>query len=139
MRERSRASRARGSLFAATAVMAAALTLVVGATSGLAYLWCAPMQEARSHCCCPAPTREEAAHDRVEMQCCELRHTATLASGTLDPHVTHVAPPALVAVLPLADAFRAPILVPTSRREARREARAGPRTRPHALHSVYLI
>jgi hypothetical protein len=139
MRARRRWPRVRRLGVAVVAALLAMLTLVVGTTSGRAYLWCEPMQEARTHCCCPPPTREEAAHDRVEMQCCELRHAATLASGVTQGLDLHVAPAALVAVLPVAEVFRAPVLVSTLRREAPREARAGPGRRPHAVHSVYLI
>lgn len=62
-----------------------------------------------------------------------------MASG-----VTHAAERAvfdspLIAVLPLADVFRAPVLDSAIRQFERREARAGPTVRPHALHSVYLI
>ncbi len=124
---------------AAVAVAASIAVVFTLGSSGLGYLWCAPMQEARSHCCCPAPSPEEAAHDRIGVQCCELRHMGTLASG-----VTHgvdhavIASP-LLAILPLADLFRAPVLAPSVLPGHAREARAGPGRRPHAIHSVYLI
>lgn len=123
----------------ALAVIVAVATLFVGASSGLGYLWCAPMQQARAHCCCPAPSREEAAHDRIGVQCCELRELGTLASGVTHAPDRAVFDSPLVAILPLEDVFRAPVLVSTVRRSDPRAARAGPRLRPHALHSVYLI
>ena len=121
------------------ASIAAVATLFVGASSGLDYLWCAPMAQARTHCCCPAPSREEAAHDRIGVQCCEVRHIGTLASGVTHAPDRTVFDAPLVAIVPLEDVFRAPLLVSAIRRDERREARAGPRLRPHALHSVYLI
>ena len=121
------------------AAIAAVAVLVAGASSGLDYLWCAPMQQARTHCCCPAPTPEEAAHDSIGVQCCELRHVGTLASGVTSSVDHAVIASPLIAVLPLADVFRAPVLVPELRRTEPREARAGPGRRRHAVHSVYLI
>lgn len=123
----------------AIAAIAAMATLFVGASSGLDYLWCAPMQQARTHCCCPAPSHEEAAHDRIGVQCCETRHLGTLASGVTQAPDRAVLGAPLVAILPLEDVFRAPVLVSALDRSEPREARAGPRLRPHALHSVYLI
>ena len=132
-------SRARRMSARALATVVAVATLFVGASSGLSYLWCAPMQQARAHCCCPAPSAEEAAHDRVGIQCCERRDIGTLASGVTHVSSHAVVPTPLVAILPLEDVFRAPVLASTVGRSDRREARAGPRQRPHALHSVYLI
>lgn len=141
MRDRSKRLRTRCQRVAvhALATIVAVATLFVGASSGLDYLWCAPMEQARAHCCCPAPTREEAAHDRIGVQCCEVKALGTLASGVTHTRDRVVFDSPLVAILPLAQVFDAPVFVSAIRRAEPREARAGPRQRPHALHSVYLI
>lgn len=124
----------------AVALAVALTTLVLSASSGLGYVWCAPMQQARTHCCCPTPTAEERATDRFQVSCCERRELGAMPSGTsgaLAHHVIVAAP--CTGVVSLEVAFAAPTLAIDAPRTSEHEARAGPGQRTHARHSVYLI
>ncbi|MDQ3034448.1 MAG: hypothetical protein M3Y87_18715 [Myxococcota bacterium] len=113
-------------------------TALAGAavTAGWSFVVCAPMAEARMHCCCPPASR---ATDVIARTCCEDRSVPSLPG--VDTHEstpkTFAAP--LLAVLPLAlllGGFEA-----SAAEQAPRgvEARAGPGERLHATHSVFLL
>lgn len=112
--------------------------LVFGAVAGLGYVWCAPMGEARLHCCCPV---DEAADttDLIGRHCCEGRELAELPAGLADPSsdasVLPAAPLVVVwlPVQPGPDRPRVATTLPTAR------ARGGPGSRVHRDCSVYLI
>jgi hypothetical protein len=120
--------------------LALGLSLVVAASAlfgGRAYVWCAPMAEARDHCCCP---HGHDTHDAWRVDCCDDRQTPSLPSVERGATATADIPPAaLVLVLALELAFLDPGPDGDERAYALRAARAGPRERVHALHSVYLI
>jgi hypothetical protein len=114
--------------------LAVALAVLGG---GRAYVWCAPMAEARAHCCCP---HAAAAHDAIRVDCCDDRVTPSLPSTERGQASTlAIAPPALVAVLALDLLFGREAASDASHEHAIRAARAGPRERLHARASVYLI
>jgi len=104
---------------------------------GRAYVWCAPMAEARAHCCCPdAPS----AHDAISVECCDDRITPSLPSTERGQASSLAIPPAaLVAVLALELLFAREVPPEAWRQRAIGAARAGPSERVHARASVYLI
>lgn len=95
--------RARRALRALTAVLTAGALLSLGVVGGLSYLWCAPMGEARLHCCCPEDDAHEAG-TTVRRECCEPRVVAELPAGAADPSPT---PPVLPAAPDLVWQLRA--------------------------------
>ena len=114
--------------------LAVALTALAG---GRAYVWCAPMAEARAHCCCPSAP---AAHDAIGADCCDDRLTPSLPSTERAQASTlAIAPPGLIAVLALELMFAREVAPDAWRQRDIRAARAGPRQRVHARASVYLI
>ncbi|GAB4203513.1 MAG: hypothetical protein OHK0013_17660 [Sandaracinaceae bacterium] len=127
------------------AVITAASALALGAVGGRAYLWCAPMEEARLHCCCPV---DEDLEDvaRIARTCCEPRAIGDLLDGT-DPRIASlglvIAPPATEPVRWSPRLEVEPSLalaVPARRpREIRPPPRDGPGERLHARCSVYLL
>lgn len=122
------------------AALTAVATLALASVAGLGFLWCAPMAEARLHCCCPPDEVEEG--DVVERLCCERRETADMPSGRLANAPELIAHPA--APLPVVVTFdpRPNVTASIPRRPARRpmsRARGSPATRVHAACSVYLL
>lgn len=121
------------------AVVTAVAMLTLGVFGGMTYLWCAPMQEARLHCCCPEE-EGDATQEMVRRECCEARVVANLPAGAAaDPSPTPlVAPPALdLTWLAALD-----VLLPADDGVAvrgRERARAGPRLRLHRRYSVDLV
>lgn len=120
--------------------LAAALGFVLvscAVLGGRAYVWCAPMGRALAHCCCaPAPTD----HAALRTSCCDSRVSPSLPSADAGGMATPPVLPPLAFTLPVPDT--------TERRWPRARgtglppvhaARAGPRLRLHARHSVYRI
>jgi hypothetical protein len=106
-------------------------------TAGWSFVFCAPMAEARMHCCCPTPSRTA---DTIARACCDERSVPALpgAETAADGPPETVAAP-LLAVLPLSS-----LLGGLPGDEARlgatlREARAGPAERLHRANSVFLL
>ncbi len=119
-------------LTASTIFLVAALAAVFIAPRH--FVWCTMMGEARLSCCCP-PSSDQ---DSVRAPCCDARVTESApATGTSDsgPRV-HAAPPA--AFVACTDAG-GPGFVLGDIAQNSIEARAGPRLRPHARNSVYVI
>jgi hypothetical protein len=130
-RRRQSAIRRAGALGIAIAI---ALSAVIG---GRAYVFCAPMAEARAHCCCP---HRPVAHETIGIECCDDRVTPTLPSlerASLDAPAIPPAP--VVAVLALDVLFARAAPVATIRERGVASARDGPGPRLHARASVYLI
>lgn len=128
-------------------VMLTALSaLALGAVGGRAYLWCAPMAEARMHCCCPAPDEDLEDAPLVSRACCEPRTVGELLDGT-DVRVAALdvvgapAPlaPRLVSVPAAVERDASARVATAPPRRARHPARAGPGRRLHAQVSVYLL
>jgi hypothetical protein len=127
------------------AALTAASVLALGAVGGRAYLWCAPMEQARLHCCCPV---DEDLEDvaRIARACCEPRALGELPDGT-GPRVAGVdlvlAPPteprASWTAPALAELRLTLAVVPPRPREIRPPPRDGPGARVHARCSVYLL
>lgn len=122
--------------------LSGALALVLAAaaaTAGWSFVWCAPMSEARVHCCCPSPSvRAQAGHDVVSSDCCDERSVPPLASvDALDGAPRLVAAP-LLGLLPLW-AWLGALGEATGEVSPETSARAGPGLRTHASVSVYLI
>jgi len=124
------------------AVFTATSLFALGSVSGLSYLWCAPMGEARLHCCCPED-EDARAHATVRPLCCESRELAELPSARLDPSVDLVLAsgpeiPALLVSPPRIEAeTRVLALAPAARPVVR--ARGSPGRRVHSDCSVYLL
>lgn len=127
---------------AASRALAGALAIVLAAaagTAGWSYVWCAPMSEARVHCCCPSPSaRSQGSEDVVSRECCDDRSVPSLPTvDAIDAAPKLVAAP-LAGLLPLwawlgaLDEGSGEVAPETS-------ARAGPDQRTHASVSVYLI
>lgn len=121
-------------LRALTPLLAAGVVFAA-ATGGSSFLWCEAMGEALSECCCPhAPS----AHATIARTCCESRSVPSLpgVDSTESAPRTFAAPlAAIVSASLLIESFAAAdIAAPI-----RLEARAGPRERLHATHSVYLL
>jgi len=106
-----------------------ALTSILG---GRAYVFCAPMGEARAHCCCPS---DEEPGPALRVHCCDDHVTPSLPSAEHDPRGA----PAALVLAPVAQ-IGAPALRAVARHSPGRRsigARAGPRL--HTLHSVFLL
>jgi hypothetical protein len=119
--------------------------LALGAVGGRAYLWCAPMGEARLHCCCPAPDEDLEDAPLVSRACCEPRTVGELLDAT-DARIAALdlvgaPPPSLPRIVgaPLLEPELDARLAPQPPRRARHPARAGPGRRLHAQVSVYLL
>ncbi len=113
--------------------------LIPAALGGLTYVWCAPMERALLHTCCPASshhTREAV----IEQLCCEAQRVAPLASFSADsPPDLWVAPAPLVCLLALAVLFAVGSEAPPARTTMRaRLARAGPSPPLYLLHRSLL-
>lgn len=122
------------------ALVTAAATLALASVAGLGFLWCAPMEEARLHCCCPAGDAEE--RDVLERHCCERREAADMPSARLaaafDLGAHPPAPlPAVVLLEPRPITQHTPALRSGPRPISR--ARGSPERRLHAVCSVYLL
>jgi hypothetical protein len=124
------------SLRAPSGALAVVLS-VAASTAGWSFVWCAPMSEARLHCCCPsAPS----GHDAVSRECCDDRSVPGLPGAELfESAPPAVLPAALAGVLPLDVWLGAWARIDGALTETDVEARAGPDQRLHAAHSVYLI
>jgi hypothetical protein len=115
-----------------------ALALAVATSAflgGRAYLWCAPMAEARARCCCPPRSAD---HDALRIECCDERVAPSLPSGVraaLDTPT--IAPAPAVAVAAISEIGGALVRRPAC--AIGPLARAGPGERVHAILSVYLI
>ena len=120
------------------AVAVLGLTLAVTSVlGGRGYVWCAPMAEARAHCCCP---HRPAEHDAIRVDCCDDRTAPSLPSAERTASAApFIAPSLRVAVLSLEEAFGCDALHDVTPGYALRTARAGPDQRVHASASVYLI
>ena len=114
----------------------------LGTVGGLSYLWCAPMGEARLHCCCPED-EDARSHETVRRLCCETREMAELPAARIDHGADLAVPTApMVAVLPVVPQLRAPerralALTPAPRPVVR--VRGSPVRRVHSDCSVYLL
>lgn len=119
--------------------MVALSVLIPAVFGGLTYVWCAPMERALLHTCCPASSH----HGReasVEQLCCEAQRVAPLASFSMDaaPDLW-VAPAPLVCLLALAVLFAVGSDPPPPWTRMRaRLARAGPAPPLYLLHRALL-
>ncbi|EYF07626.1 Hypothetical protein CAP_8127 [Chondromyces apiculatus DSM 436] len=112
------------------------MVLVSALVAGRAYFWCAPMQQAMSHCCC-TPTPDDSVvvdpgEQQVRYACCDGKALDTLPEVHGGVPVPEVPPAAVVAVLPPGPVL-APVphrfaTAPATRRAATRQdpIRAGP-------------
>ncbi len=113
--------------------------LIPAAFGGLTYVWCAPMERALLHTCCPASSHH-AREAAVEQLCCEAQRVAPLASFSADaPPDLWVAPAPLVCLLALAVLFAVGSDPPPAWTRMRaRLARAGPSPPLYLLHRSLL-
>ena len=127
---------ARATKIATIAV--ASVLAIATASSGMHFVWCAPMQHASFHSCCARPTPQ---HDPfVSATCCESRTAATLpTSASTSTPMPAVLPTTRIALLTIAEfpfETRQPI---SATQERDRRARASPESRVHRDISVFLI
>ena len=127
---------------ALVAILTATSIFALGTVGGLSYLWCAPMGEARLHCCCPED-EDARSHETVRRLCCETREMAELPSARID-HGAELAVPTApaLAVLPVLSQVREPVgralaFGPAPRPVVR--VRGSPGRRVHSDCSVYLL
>lgn len=123
------------------AILAAATTFGVGAVSGLSYVWCGPMGEARLRCCCPVD-EELKAESVVRRLCCEGRELAELPPGLVDDTTDASPPTALPATSMPIPSWPRLAAGPVERMRIARpagRARASPARCIHRDCSVYLL
>jgi hypothetical protein len=105
-----------------------ALFVTASVTSGKAYLWCVPMQQARHDCCCDAahgPDQELrlGEYPTIRESCCDSQVIGELPAARVPPPVDGV-PPALVTAVGVL-----PVLVEPPRGLAQRWTSLPPRLR----------
>lgn len=113
-------------------------TALAGAavTAGWSFVLCAPMAEARLHCCCPPASR---ATDVIARACCEDRSVPSVPQVESHESTPRTLAAPLLAVLPLAMLLGGVEASSIERAPRGVEARAGPGQRLHATHSVFLL
>lgn len=122
------------------ALALAVVTLVPAALGGARFVYCAPMQRAMLHACCPSERgHAPARHDVLDAPCCETRALSSLPTG--DPPramVPDVPPSPRVLLWTIAAMFPPEVAWPTAQRPSReRRARAGPEAPLYVLHRVW--
>lgn len=100
--------RLRAIAFALAATLVAAVLGVSAVTSGLRYVFCAPMERVLREPCCPDEHAHDDAPARLHAPCCDERQLATPSTVTA-PHAPSAPAPQL-AILP----FAWPVLPPPS-------------------------
>ncbi|HEY8431539.1 MAG TPA: hypothetical protein VIL20_24330 [Sandaracinaceae bacterium] len=110
------------------------LVVAVASTALPTYLWCASSGEVHLTCCCP---EVESDASFVRAPCCEERTTLSPEGAQARDAASRIAP---AAPAPVVSRVGAPVLARDVRVEDRAAvARDGPRHRPHARNSVYLL
>ena len=128
--------RLRARLLIRTLAGACGLFVAVGACAAIpSYLWCTSSEQMHLTCCCPELDGDR---DALRAPCCESRsNTSPDATRAPDaaPRIGLAAATVIVAVLE----WRAVLSEASQHPDRDTLARAGPRDRLHARHSIYLL